>query len=100
MVESNTNKPDAQMSEQPKSGANLGQTTTAEQEAKHKQQIQTCIKQFILQLKNGCNKTFCFNKYCKKNVFGKFEQNGSLRFCTEGDSLKFDNDREMLTFAL
>ena len=49
----------------------ISNLTSVDEEAKKKTKIQNAIKQFIQQLKTGCNKAICFNKYCRKNKFGK-----------------------------
>lgn len=65
----------------------ISNPTSVDEEAKKKTKIQNAIKQFIHQLKTGCNKAICFNKYCRKN---KFEQ----------DKLIFKDDRELLKWSL
>lgn len=31
------------------------------------QKLKESIKKYFLQLKNGCNRTLCYNEYCKKS---------------------------------
>ena len=54
-----------------KAGATLQNTTTAEDEARKKERMTALLKSFIPQLKTGCPKPICFNRYCAKYVFGK-----------------------------
>ena len=56
-----------------KAGATLQNTTTAQEEERKKERVSNLLKQFIPQLKKGCNKSYCFNQYCTKYYLGKFE---------------------------
>ena len=40
-------------------------------EKKRKEKLQIVFKKFLVQLKIGCDKQICFNKFCKKNTFRK-----------------------------
>lgn len=65
-------------------------------EAKRKAQMQNCFKKFVAQVKNGCRKQICFNKFCKKNVFSK-----SPPCLLAGKSTtQFANDQELIKYAL
>ena len=60
-----------QATQPPKVGVSVSNPTSVEEEAKKKLKIQKAIKQFVQQIKVGCNKQICFSKYCRKNIFGK-----------------------------
>ena len=87
-------------------------TTTAEEEEKKKDRVKNLLKQFIPQLKQGCQKPYCFNEYCMKYYRGKWSFNKSIQhvfgadfivfifFVVVNERKKFANDRDLLTFAL
>ena len=54
-----------------KQGVPLSNATSVEAEARKKEKIQKAIKQFVGQIKVGCNKHICFSAYCQKNLFGR-----------------------------
>lgn len=40
---------------------------------KRKKQVQQCAVRLFKQIKTGCNKDICFNKYCRKNPYCREE---------------------------
>lgn len=42
------------------------------QQTEMKDILRTAIKKLIFQMKVGCKKDVCFNKYCLKNHYGKW----------------------------
>lgn len=50
------------------------------------QKMQTLFAKLVYQIKNGCKKQICFNKFCCKNVFGKEEH-------------EFKDDAEIMAYA-
>jgi hypothetical protein len=40
---------------------------------KRKKQVQQCAVRLFKQIKTGCNKDICFNKYCRKNPYWRDE---------------------------
>lgn len=60
------------MQEPQKPGTQVTNVINADAEKKKKEKLQQAFKKFIVQVKTGCDKHFCFNKYCKTNIFRKF----------------------------
>ena len=54
-----------------KTGAVIETQTTLTEAQRAKEKMQSTFKQLVVQLKQGCKKQFCFNPFCKKNLFGK-----------------------------
>lgn len=55
------------------------------QEEERKRKVKATIKNLFVQMKTGCEKDICFNKYCWKNPFGnlltKFNQFRAKKAC-------------------
>lgn len=58
-----------------------GSGLTPEEKKKLKQQ--NAFQKLIVQIKDGCNKQICFNHFCRKNIFSKWERNQSFFFQVE-----------------
>lgn len=61
------------MHEQSKPATEVTNLINLDAEKKRKEKLQLVFKKFLVQLKNGCQKNICFNMYCKKNTFRKYQ---------------------------